>query len=355
MRKKVLFFTAKELSNVGGGERVLAVLASGLSEKYDITVLTPYVSKSYYSFGGGIKVDSLNLSKSKGFFARKFQLIAAIVRLWSYLRKANFDKIVVTHSMAVVLTSFVTWKKDERLIAWIHQSYYQKDFFILRWFYLHSLSKFMVVATNTMDVDEYKKITDRVCFINNPLSFHIDVKSTTDRKRLISVGRLSRDKGFDFLIKICSKVFRQNKEWVLDIYGQDDGEKQKCLDLIKSEGMEGRINILEPVRNIHDEMVSSSVFVFCSLIECFGLVLLEACECGLPCVAFNSPSGIRDIVKDGYNGYLVDMYDCEQFMKSVLKLIEDDELRRKMGKNATEFASQFTDKKILTQWYDLLG
>ena len=355
MRKKILFLTAKNLSNVGGGERVLAVLASGLSMRYDITVLTPYTSKSYYEFDGDIKVDTLGVKRNDGFISRKLQLIKIAVKLRAYLNKSDYDKLIVTHSMAVILTSIVWWKKNEKFIAWIHQSYYQKDFYPLRWFYLHSLFKFSVVATNTMDIVEYKRYTDDVYFINNPLSFHTVKKSTTLNKRLISVGRLSYAKGFDYLIKICSNVLRKHNDWVLDIYGQDDGEKQSLIKLVKAEGMGGRINILEPVRNIHDEMVASSIFVFCSLIECFGLVLLEACECGLPCMAFNSPSGIRDIIKDGYNGYLIDMYDVATYESRLEMLITDTELREKMGKNASKFASEFTDDKILEQWYELLG
>lgn len=355
MRKSLIFFTAKELSNVGGGERVLAVLSNGLSERYDITVLTPYETESYYHFGEGIRVDTLGLCRPSGFFARKIQLLKVALRLKKYLSNKRFDKLIAPHTISIILTSFVVWSNYDKLIAWVHQSYFQKDPFLLRWIYFHSLRKFTVIATNTMDMDYYKQYTDKVLFMNNPLSFHVENKSNTHKKRLISVGRLSHSKGFDHLIKICSNAFRKKDGWCLDIYGQDDGDKNKLLDLIKTEGMDGRIRILQPVKTIHDEMVNSSIFVFCSLIECFGLVLLEACECGLPCVAYNSPSGIRDIVKDGYNGYLIDMYDDATFEKRILELMNEEDLRKKMGENASEFASKFTDKEILKQWYDLIG
>lgn len=354
MRKKLIFFTAKELSNVGGGERVLSVLATGLCQRYDIEVITPYVSKTYYQFGKGISIVSLGIHKKSG-LAGKLQLLHIAWKLRNILHTRKYDYFIASTSMAIILTSLASWGKNDRLVAWIHTSFYQKEPYLLKYFFLHTLNKFIVIPTNTMDVDEYKKYANRVNLMYNPLSFHIDKKSNTDTKRIISVGRLSKAKGFDHLIKICSSVFRRKSDWSLDIYGQDDGEKKNLLQLIEKEGMQGRIRILDPVKNIHEEMVNSSIFCFCSLIECFGLVLLEACECGLPCIAFNSPSGIRDIVKDGYNGYLVDMYDNDTYGDRLLALLDNKELRSKMGANASLFASEFSDDKILKQWYELIG
>ena len=95
---------------------------------------------------------------------------------------------------------------------------------------------------------------------------------------------------------------------------------------------------------------AASIFVTTSRIEAFSLVLLEACESGIPCIAYDVPSGPRDIVQNGYNGYLIQELNNESFELQLSKLMESETLRKKMGKNAILKAQEFEFAKILDLW-----
>lgn len=84
-----------------------------------------------------------------------------------------------------------------------------------------------------------------------------------------------------------------------------------------------------------------------------GLALIEAMACGLPSVAFACKCGPRDIIKEGEDGFLIDMGDSSKFVAQLTKLIEDDNLRRQMGHNATKNVQRFSEDVIMNKWTSL--
>ena len=117
-------------------------------------------------------------------------------------------------------------------MAWIHTSFYHPTPFYLRKIMLSNLYKFKIVCINSMDMEQYRKYATDVIKIPNPLPFTTEIKSRCNMKRLIAVGRLEKWKRFDLMIKSCARVLSEYDDWVLDIYGRDDGEKKaiKCFD-----------------------------------------------------------------------------------------------------------------------------
>ena len=89
--------------------------------------------------------------------------------------------------------------------------------------------------------------------------------------------------------------------------------------------------------------------------EGFGLVLVEAMQCGVPCISFDCPHGPSDIIDNGINGILVKNGDIDEFANAILKLIDDEELRIKMGKAAIEKAKNYLPEKIMPQWIKLFN
>ena len=124
------------------------------------------------------------------------------------------------------------------------------------------------------------------------------------------------------LIDLCSDIFKEIPEWTLEIFGQDDGEKANLEKRIIERGMNTKIRIHEPTCEIKDEYLRSSIFVTTTRIEAFSLVLLEASECGLPCVSFDVPSGPRDIIDNNYNGFLLEEGHLTEFKEKMNEVVE---------------------------------
>ena len=88
--------------------------------------------------------------------------------------------------------------------------------------------------------------------------------------------------------------------------------------------------------------------------EGFAMVLIEAMECGIPCVSFDCPSGPSDIISHGEDGYLVDYLNSRQLAERICELIENDELRKEMGHKANN-VQRYEEDVIMKQWENLFN
>ena len=92
-----------------------------------------------------------------------------------------------------------------------------------------------------------------------------------------------------------------------------------------------------------------------SIYEGFGLVLVEAQSCGIPTIAFDCPTGPRNIINDGKDGYLIENRNTEQFIKKLDDLMNNNEMRWKMGDNAFENSKRFDVETITEKWIKLFN
>ena len=163
--------------------------------------------------------------------------------------------------------------------------------------------------------------------------------------------RLTDDKQHNVLINIWSRV--NNKEgWILKIIGTGENF-QELSNKIKVMGLSDSILICSPTKNIEAEYISASIFVLTSRVEGFGLVLLEAMACGLPCISFNCPSGPQDIIANKHSGFLVDPGDEVNFLERLESLIKDIDLRRQFGISARNESLKYEDIVISQKFNDI--
>lgn len=179
-------------------------------------------------------------------------------------------------------------------------------------------------------------------------------KSDTSRHRIIAVGRLDYQKGFDRLIEVWKTLSDHNAlgDWKLEIFGK--GEWYGMLQSrIHEYGLEHSVSILSPVHDIESEYAASSVLVMTSHYEGFPMVLLEAMSAGLPVVSFDCPCGPAEIIKDGENGYLVPDGDIKGFASRLRQLMENGRLRKFMSRNAVNSMERFSERKIMDAWMSI--
>lgn len=219
-----------------------------------------------------------------------------------------------------------------------------------------------IVSLTEGDSKEWNADCKRKFVIPNSIPEIPPATSPRTAQRAISAGRLTKEKAFHRMIAAWMKVYRIHPEWQLDIYGEGE-EKKVLLHTIKVLGLEGVVRIHPFSTDLEQEFLDSSMFLLSSLYEGFGLVLIEAMACGLPCIAFDCPYGPGEIIHHNKDGVLLpdfdklstDAHELWTMAWSVNKLISNPSLREKLGNAARENAKRFLPDKVMTKWIDLFN
>lgn len=171
---------------------------------------------------------------------------------------------------------------------------------------------------------------------------------------LIYVGRLGEEKNLLFLLKAFKKVAGEIPEAHLLLIGGGPEEKL-YRDFVKKNGLGGKVVFAGflPKKTVNQIYGASDVFVFSSLTDTQGLVIVEAMAAGLPVVAVNR-LGPSDIVKDGQTGYLTNL-NLEEFSDRIIYLLRNQNKRLyfgKAGRERAKFFSQENTTKHLLEFYE---
>jgi glycosyltransferase involved in cell wall biosynthesis len=195
-----------------------------------------------------------------------------------------------------------------------------------------------------------------IAVIGNPIKNVAASKQVGQRERIIlMVGRLIRSKNQDKLIEMFAKV--SPPEWKLEIVGYDhlkQNNLNRLKELAKVLGVEQRIIFSGKLDNIEEIYSTSSIFAFTSSSEGFPNAIGEAMSAGLPVVAFDCVAGPSEMITDGYDGFLVPLYNYGQFEERLARLMEDEGLREKIGINARESIQRFSGEKICEAFYEFI-
>ncbi|MDD3299673.1 MAG: glycosyltransferase family 4 protein [Bacteroidales bacterium] len=212
---------------------------------------------------------------------------------------------------------------------------------------LKKIEKFVVLSYE--DKQNWVKDLDNVVVIYNPLDKYPDMQSDCSSKKVIAAGRYVSQKGFDMLIDIWSLVHHKHPDWTLSIYG--DGDKTFYQGIVERLGLQQSVFLNDAVNDLNSKLIGGSIFAFPSRFEGFGMAVTEAMSCGLPVVAFSCPCGPKDIINDNFDGILVEPGNIEQFAEKLGFLMENEEVRKKLGKNAYTRSKDFDIEIIASQWH----
>ena len=219
-------------------------------------------------------------------------------------------------------------------------------------FWHHALKKVqMIVALTHGDALEWKKLNPNVCIIPNAVHLNNTGRySDCHSKSAIFVGRYSYQKDLESLLHIWELVCMRHPDWQLHLF-DGYGFQQELLPTINR--MDAEVVLHQPTSAIFDEYLNSSMLLMTSIFEPFGLVLPEAMSCGLPVVAFDCPYGPADIITDGEDGFLIKDRSIIDYVEKVCLLIENEELRCRLGGAGVISSRRYEMNNIMPLWVKL--
>ncbi|HEY4343166.1 MAG TPA: glycosyltransferase family 4 protein [Parvibaculum sp.] len=177
--------------------------------------------------------------------------------------------------------------------------------------------------------------------------------SSRARHRLLSVGRLESQKGFDVLIEAFSLLSTSFPDWELIILGDGSG-RAALTDQIAADGLEDRVRVAGTVFDIESEFRQADIYVHCARFEGTPNAVIEALACGCPVVATDCPGGIRDILRDGAFGRLTPVDDVPALVAALSELMADEASRAILSRQAPSAVAGLSATGIAGRWIDLV-
>ncbi|MBD9354149.1 MAG: glycosyltransferase family 4 protein [Phocaeicola plebeius] len=371
---KIIYCT-HSTCNPGGMERVLLNKVTYLSQlpgwKVAVVTTDQHQRPPFYPFPEKVRMTDLGINYSEDNEKGAWKKITGYLRkrkehkrkLTALLLKEKPDIVV---SLYPSESSFIPDIKDgskkvlelhyckffrlqygrRGLLGWIDKLRTRQDEQIVRRF-----DKFVVLTNEDRG---YWGNLPNIEVIPNAAMHVSDAYSDVMNKRVIAVGRLDYQKGFDRLVQAWQLVRHTGKftDWKLDIFGQ--GEWREMLQqMIDKAELQDSVRLNQPTKQIGEEYVKSDLLVMSSNYEGFPMVMIEAMACGLPVVSFDYKCGPKDIIQPGINGLLVPNGDIQALADAMMKVMEDEAYRKMLSLNARKVVDTYSEQAVMAQWIRL--
>ncbi|MDB5763094.1 MAG: glycosyl transferase [Herminiimonas sp.] len=345
----------------GGAERVAATLANAWATRGDRVTIVPTYSgggKCFYPVSEKVRIvflADLVGSRRKGLFNR-LQRLAALRRVLvneapdvvvSFIPEVSVAAILAATRLGVPV---IACERTDP-VAWPAPAFLQ---WVIRLAY--SQASMLTVQTEAVahKIPAAFPRLKSLKVVPNPIPEELDRHrhrgEERARRRLVAFGRLSEEKRFDLLIAVFAAVEAHWPEWDLVIFGE--GRLHGALERqIEALGLAKRIMLAGVTSSPWEEMARSDGFVMTSRVEGFPNALLEAMAVGLPCIAFDCPSGPREITRDGTDALLIPLNDTYGLACALEKLMGDAALRARLGAQARESVTRrFNLPAVIETW-----
>lgn len=380
----------------GGIEKSIVALANILCEKYKVEIICIYklYDKPAFNIDERIKVTYLIESDlpirvanykvllQKGHFLklikkltkdyfRKLKFISflkdGISGVFMYPKRFSVTKNAIKDADADIIISTRTFLNDWLAdyappnvvkIGWEHNHHHNNERYAVDVVRSSKKLDYFVLVSKDLKKFYTKKLRKYPCkcvYIPNLLDSIPKRLAPLQEKRLISVGRLSQEKGHIDLLKIFNQLEKRHPDWHLDIIG-DGPERDRLEAYIKSHNLQDKVTLhgFQSKEYIDNMLHKSSLFIMTSYTESFGIVLLEAMSHGIPCVAFSSAEGAKEIITSGKNGYLIKNRNSSAMIKKIEDIMKKENVRKELGKQARKSIKQYTKEVVQEDWYNLL-
>lgn len=170
---------------------------------------------------------------------------------------------------------------------------------------------------------------------------------------ILSLGRLSPVKQIPLLVEAFDLVARDFPQWELHIWGIGE-EENRIRQAMSRTACADRIHICGLTRTPYRQFNQADIFCIPSRYEGLPVALLESFACGTPAVGFQACNSVNYLIKDGINGLLSPMMTAAGLAQSLHRLMENEQLRQRLGQAALATAQEYTPEHIYDQWEELI-
>ena len=366
-----LIYCIASVYNPGGMERVLLNKVRYLSAKggYDLTVVTTdqHGRPPFYTFPEQVRMVDLGVNYIDDKFKHPLTKIVGYYRRrrWHRHRLTEFllqEKADIVISLYPCESGFIPKIKDgSKKILELHQckfvrlQYGRKGLLGLTdryrtWLDERMVRKFdrFVVLTHE-DAGYWGNLENLIVIPNAALNLPVHPADPSVH-RVIAVGRLDHQKGFERLLQAWADIPAERRgDWRLDIFGQ--GEWKEMLEqMIRDLDIVESASICAPTQQIFEEYARSSILAMSSHYEGFPMVMIEAMACGLPVVTFGYKCGPKDIITDGVDGRIVEDGNIPALSAALEQVMNDSDLRTRMSEAARKVTARYSEKTVMQQW-----
>lgn len=357
MGKRILYIT-NGLSGSGGLERVVCIKASYLADiathDVHIIVLNEADRKPFYDISGKVHIHNINTpSGIIGFYYRYIRETRRI------LREISPDVIFVADDGLKGLYAPLLFNTKAKFIYERHTTKAINGTGIkarivnkLMDFGSRFYDNFVVLTErNSRDWPEASGLT----VIPNPLPFSSreSVTPINQRRKLISVGSMSYFKGHDILLRAWAEIHDKFPDFTLHIYGAKKDNYPHLCNIIEESGLQNDTFLHSPVTDIRDRYAESAICILPSRVEGFGMVVIEAMECGTPCIA-TACEGPMDIIHDNCDGNIVPIDDAGKMADAISCLLSSPQKLQQYSAASRCTAKQYSIDRIMDNWVNLI-
>lgn len=348
----------------GGAERVASLLINALQTRgHQVSLLTwGGIEKDFYRLHDGVRRIGMNLLGARAGIAKVGANLRRIARLREEIRRHSPDVVIsfITQTNVLALIAVAGLRIpvviSERIDPRVHPEPF--PWRLLRSCVYRRACRLVVQTDAVRGWAERLVGSDRVVVIPNPVgeySLHVAVpRPETDRPlRIIAMGRLVHQKGFDLLLDAFHLAAKQIPACRLAIYGE--GPDRGLLERrARERGLAEHVSFPGVVANPADALCDATLFVLSSRYEGFPNALIEAMSLGCPVVAFDCPSGPAEIVRHEVDGLLVPSGDVQALSAAISRVLLDPDLRSRLARRAVDVRHRFSLDSVVNVWQVVL-
>ena len=357
-------FIIDNVSFLGGGQRVVSILSDIFAANPDLHVtifscFTAGVESIPFQNRNNVKIIHMAKFPRKdnricNLFASRLAFLtffSAAIRLKKMLKQYPQDVLISTCFW--MNTYLPLFRLKTKLILCEHLTY-QKIPLLNR--LMSKLFYRFADAVVLLSLRHYKNYyfvpEEKRYIIPNPRTFYPEISAACSTKRILVLSRYSYEKGIDILLDIAAELKTKIPGWKIDVFG-DGKKKTDILHAIQKNNLTDFVFLHPPTNNAEQELLKSGMYLMTSRHEALPMVILEAQSCGVPVVAFDCDYGPGDIITDNVDGMLIPVGDNQTYINTVVKLAENDCLRKEIGKNARKNSENYSAENVLKLWLNL--